>query len=378
MNIPEPIRFPIAATELDDRITLLRKVPGVYTLTSAGAPLHLSWSTNLERRLKRLLLSSYPGVGREKAGLSKRIDSVECWPTGSRLELTLLLYRLAKKLYPDRYLKYLKLRMPWFVGLTAQDSFPRLEVTNRLSARLSVAWGPFAARVMAQEYEQSVLGLFQIRRCVDVIEPDVNHPGCIYGEMNQCLRPCQCAVTTEEYRAEADRVRELLATNGRATLAVLSGARERACEEMEFEQAALMHKRIEKIKAAAAVRDPAIGEIHEFSGIALTRSVITDQVLLWPILKGFWQASLPFFIDGKNSPSGDSLDAQLRELLTGGLSKPRASGNRTEEIAIFSRWYYSSWRDGEWFPFSSLADLNYRKLVRQLSKMVHPVSAVRS
>jgi hypothetical protein len=65
------------------------------------------------------------------------------------------------------------------------------------------------------------------------------------------------------------------------------------------------------------------------------------------------------------------LDRQLREVFTRGLGKPRVSGNRTEELAIFSRWYYSSWRDGEWFPFDSLAGLNYRKLVRQLSKMAN-------
>lgn len=374
MKIPEPIRFPIVSGKLDDRISLLRRVPGVYTLTSAGAPLHLSWSTNLERRLKRLLLSSYPGAGREAARLSRNIDSVECWPTGSRLELSLLLYRLAKKLYPDRYLKFLKLRMPWFIGLTAQDPFPKLEVTNRLSGRLNPAWGPFAARATAQDYEQSVLGLFQIRRCSEVLAPNTDHPGCIYGEMNQCLRPCQCVVSADEYGAEAERVRELLTSNGRTTLAVLSSARDRACEEMQFEQAALMHKRIEKIKAAATLRDPVIGEVREFNGIALTRSVITDQFLLWPMLKGFWQDPLPFFIGGNHS--GDSLDSQLRELLAHSLPTPRVSGNRTEEIAIFSRWYYSSWRDGEWFPFASLAGLNYRKLVRQLSKMAHSASAL--
>ena len=356
-------------------MSLLRKVPGVYTLTSAGTPLHLSWSTNLERRLKRLLLSSYPGAGRDGARFSRNIDSVECWPTGSRLELHLLLYRLAKKLYPDRYLKFLKLRMPWFVGLTA-DEFPRLEVTNRLSARFPMAWGPFSARSLAQDYEQSILGLFQIRRCVEVLAPHSNHPGCIYGEMNQCLRPCQCAVSPSEYNVEADRVRELLATNGRTPLAVLSAARDRACQELQFEQAALMHKRIDKIKTTAALRDPVITESQAFSGIALTRSATAGQVLLWPMLESLWLDPVPFFIDGKNPASGNSLDTQLRELLAHHMPKRRASGNRTEELALFSRWYYSSWRDGEWFPFASLESLNYRKLVRQPSRMAHPASVL--
>jgi hypothetical protein len=239
-----------------------------------------------------------------------------------------------------------------------------------------MVWGPFAARGVAQDYEQSVLGLFQIRRCVDVLVPDTSHPGCIYGEMNQCLRPCQYAVSASEYSVETERVRDLLATNGRTPLALLSAARDRACEELQFEQAALMHKRIDKIKATAALRDPVVTEIQAFNGIALTRSVTAGQVLLWPMLASLWRDPVPFFIDGKNPASGNSLDTQLRELLADHLSTSRVSGNRAEELALFSRWYYSSWRDGEWFPFASLEGLNYRKLVRQLSRMAHPATAL--
>jgi excinuclease ABC subunit C len=65
-----------------------------------------------------------------------------------------------------------------------------------------------------------------------------------------------------------------------------------------------------------------------------------------------------------------SLDQELRERLSDRLQCVCREGSRIEQLAIFSRWYYSSWRDGPWFPFRSLADLNYRKLVREISAMV--------
>ena len=65
-----------------------------------------------------------------------------------------------------------------------------------------------------------------------------------------------------------------------------------------------------------------------------------------------------------------SLDNQLKEKLRDALAQPVRDAHRIEQLAIFSRWYYSSWRDGFWFPFRALADLNYRKLVREISKMV--------
>jgi hypothetical protein len=56
-------------------------------------------------------------------------------------------------------------------------------------------------------------------------------------------------------------------------------------------------------------------------------------------------------------------------LLESSLTAATPEGVRAEHLAIFSRWYYSSWRDGHWFSFRALADLNYRRLVREISAM---------
>jgi hypothetical protein len=70
-----------------------------------------------------------------------------------------------------------------------------------------------------------------------------------------------------------------------------------------------------------------------------------------------------------DSQAARSLDALLRERLQAALDSPSASGNRLEQIALFSRWYYSSWRDGHWFGFETLDQLNYRRLVKSLSEL---------
>ncbi len=371
MHIPEPVRIQADSQNLADQILSLRSVSGVYILFSGGTPLHLSSSTNLERRLQRLLLPAVSGHVRSARPLRKQLDSVECWPTGSRLELQILLYRLAKCYYPERYLDLLKLRMPWFVALTGAATYPRLESTSRPGPKFDVVCGPFRTRAAAQQYEQEVTSLFQIRRCNDVLLPSPEHPGCIYGEMNQCLRPCQCAVTAAEYESEASRVRNFLLTNGRSSISVLVSSRGRACQDMDFEQADQIHKRIEKLKAAAALRDPVISEIGSLNGIALTRSRREGQCILWPMLHGCWQDAITLDLS-RHDAQPESLDSELREALSRGLSKPHPEGNQAEEIAVFSRWYHSSWRDGEWFPFTDLSRLNYRKLVRELGKVVQP------
>jgi excinuclease ABC subunit C len=365
LQIPEPVCVEPLDPELPERLKLWKGSAGVYLLRIDGAEPHLASSGNLERRLRRLLLNDTSGLlGRLRA----RVRAVDCWPTGSKLESSLLLYMLARRWFPDRYWKVLRLRAPAFVGMADPLRFPRLETSSRVADGIP-QFGPFLTRAAAQRYEQEVTGLFQLRRCTETLAPHPDHPGCIYGEMNQCLRPCQVNVSSDEYRSEAVRVEDLIRTNGRSALAHLSGARERASEEMDFEQAAHIHRRIEKIRAAAALRDPAVQEIGGFQGVALTRAAGERKVALWPVRNACWQDPILFEIPAEDSRA-KSLDLELRELLTERLKQEAPGGDRLEHLALFARWYYSSYRDGEWFPFEDAGRLNYRKLVREISKML--------
>jgi hypothetical protein len=213
-----------------------------------------------------------------------------------------------------------------------------------------------------------VESLFQIRRCSDALAPSLDHPGCIYGEMNQCLRPCQAAVTSVEYASELERVSEFLSDNGTSITSGLTVARDRAAQETEFEMAAQLHKRIEKVKTVAALRPEAIAPLNQFGGVAVTRGSRPYQLRLWPMTEGYWQDPLNLDVP-REASSSKSLDGQLRELLTEASSKLVNYGDRIDDLAVFVRWFHSSWRDGEWVPFATVSELNYRKLVRAVSRI---------
>jgi hypothetical protein len=367
--IPAPIRFDPQAPDLRDQVEDLPETAGIYLLQwQAGSP-HLAWSSNLRRRMRRLFSGARSPADTAFVRLRDSVATVECWTTTSRLESALVMHSLARQYHPDDYLFRLKLRIPWFVGLTVADRFPRLTVTNRVPRRETLLLGPFPSRSSAQMYEQQVAGLFQIRRCTETLKPSRDHPGCVYGEMNQCMRPCQWFVTQDEYATETQRVSDFLATNGRTALTVLTAARDRAAEQTDFEHAAQIHKRVEKMRAAAAARDGVIANAYHFNGVVLTRGSSGSEFRLWPMLEGMWQDCIRLEIPRDDSQAR-SLDQTLRELLLEGLRTPARDGRRAEDLAIFARWYYSSWRDGEWFSFGRIEDLNYRKLVKEISSMV--------
>lgn len=323
--------------------------------------------------MNRLLLPSYTASSENLSSFTQKIASVSYWRVSSRLETSLILYELTRSSYPDSYLRRLHLRMPWFIGLTSSNAFARLEVSNKLGR--ASRFGPFRTRDAALLYEEQLLGLHQIRRCVETLKPTPDHAGCIYGEMNQCLRPCQCAVSADEYASEAARVADFLETAGKSALLPLAATRDRAAAELDFEQAAMAHKRMEKVQSAIAARDPVIAGVQKFNGIAVTRACEADSVNLWPMVAGYWQSPINLYLPVNQEQNARSLDSMLRERLQEALTSPVAEGDQLEQMALFSRWYYSSWRDGSWFPFETLQQLNYRRMVRAISDLAKPMVA---
>ena len=366
--IPPARVLNLQVPDLVPAIETVPNTPGVYVLTpSQGSP-YIGWTSHLSKRLARLLVHRTPSSNL-LANLRDSLSRVEYWSVSSQLERSLLLYDLTRKHDPAKYRERLKLRMPWLLVLLARDEFPRLSVQNRIPKYPVPVYGPFPSRDSVEQFRQKALALFQIRRCTETLAPSLDHPGCIYGEMNLCMRPCQLAVSTDEYRVEVGRVRDFLKSNGKHQISVLSAARDRASEQIDFEEAARLHKEVEAVKSVLTFRDDIVSDIAELNGIALTRASGSHSVAIWPFVAGSWQS--PVVLDfSKPEPDSKSLDGQLREAAMACVASPIRAENVTDHIAILSRWYYSSWRDGKWFSFRTPADLNYRKLVREISVLL--------
>ena len=344
--------------------------PAVFLLWAAeGAP-YLARTSMLRRRLRRLLAS------RERVSrvlnLSGVVQRIEYWLTGSQLESTLIHLELAKAHFPKDWPRVTRLRPPAFVRLSLDNPFPRTMVTSRLGRGLF--FGPFASRAAAERYQNDVLDLFQLRRCEENLNPSPDHPGCIYGEMNKCLRPCQQAVSMDEYRGEAARVEQFLLTHGVSLKEPAEAARDRASAEMQFEEAERMHQRVVRIGEVQASAGELPRAIDRLLGIAVTPSAESDCVELLMFARGRWQEPLCVSLPD-TAGAGQSLDHRLRDLLS--AMTPAGEPN-LEHVSILLRWQGSSWRDGEWIGFESMQKVPYRKLVNAIGRVAGSARAVHS
>ena len=325
---------------------------------------YIGRTTVLRRRLKRLLR---PAADASRAlNLRNVADRAEYWPVASRLESTLVLWDVARAYAPNDYLELLKLRYPAYVKLVLGNEFPRTQITSRLTGSTGLHYGPFRSRGSAEEFEHQFLDLFQMRRCQEDLAPAPEHPGCMYGEMGMCLRPCQEVVGREEYATEVHRASEFLSHSGQQLLRVAETARDRLSAELEFEAAAREHKRIEKIQHVLKLRDELVNDVDNLHGVAVTPSVEPHVVLLWFVLAGIWQAPQSFSV--ALADQSVSMDRRLKDIVSALQPVKLPMRERQEHLAILSRWFHSSWRDGEWISIPSLANTPFRRIISAISR----------
>jgi excinuclease ABC subunit C len=363
------MREPVIA--LPSEIDSLPDRPAVFLLwASEGSP-YLARTALLRRRLRRLV-SNRDRVSRV-LNLQGVVERIEYWPVGSHLEAALIHLELAQRHFPEDWPRITRLHAPAFVRLTLENAFPRTMITTRIGGGLM--YGPFASRAAADRFNEALLDLFQIRRCEENLAPAPSHPGCIYGEMNRCLRPCQQAVSKDEYRSESDRVAEFLRTGGASLRHTAEGARDRASAAMQFEEAAHLHQRISRIGEVQALASELARCVDMLAGVAVTPSAAAEAVDLWFLAGGRWQEPRRVMLT-ETAGAGQSLDRRMRELAAGVAAPPGApsgaaggGGPNLEHLAILVRWHGSSWRDGEWIGFDSFDKLPYRKLVNAVGRV---------
>jgi excinuclease ABC subunit C len=358
------ISEPHLAFDWQGEVPIVANESAVFLIHLRQGQPYMARTTMIRRRLTRLLA---PKSGSRLLDLSAIATRIEIWWTPSRLEQALTFYGLAKAHFPDTYRKIVRLPSPCYLKVLLNNPFPRTMVTSRLSGRESLFFGPFRNRAEAERWEGETLDFFQIRRCEEELAPNPEHPGCIYGEMNQCLRPCQDVVGVTEYGSEVKRLTGFIETQGKTLIEAIAHARDRASEQMEFEEALRQHKRHEKVEALLRLVSEITTDIRHANGVSAIRS--GSGVALHFLLDGVWQA--PIELDMKMQ-AGESMDRRLRQLVET-LPMPRPTlREREEHLAILSRWFFSSWRDSEWLPFTSRADIPYRKLVRLISRAMNP------
>jgi excinuclease ABC subunit C len=380
---PGKIEF---APERDHEI--FEQVPAsaaVFAVSGPAGDPYVSKTSNLRRRLLRLL--GEPAEHSRKLSLRDRVTQIEYWPTASDFESWLVLYRVLRERFPDKYRERLRLRFAPLIKLNLDNPYPRAYVTTRVGRLNSKSfyYGPFRSRDAAERFLNDSLDFFKMRRCVDDLAPDPSFPGCIYSEMKMCLAPCFRGCTDEQYAAEAARVARYFDSEGASLERELVAERDEASERLEFEAASALHARIEKAGAATAQRPEIARRVDLLSALIVQRSSEPGSVNLFVVEAGRISPAIAFRVSAQPVLAAEnhgrkahshahspvhSMEARIEEALAMRPAMPTSTaGEVMEHLALLKRWYFRGSRTGEIFLADERGELPMRRIVRGISRV---------
>jgi len=382
---------------------------------SSAQPLFIR-TQDLRRRLQRLLgpLDSTS----KRLNLRDFTKGIRYRVTASAFEQTFAYYRNAKELFPERYQDMLRLRPPAMLKVNLRNAYPRCYATRKISIAPNgepsggVYYGPFPSRKAADAFAERALDLFKVRRCQIKIRRDPEFPGCIYSEMKMCLAPCFAGCTKEEYDVEVQRLVTFLETGGASLRETLELERNQSSEAMDFEKAALLHKKLDKLDDALRGQPELPRRLQDLNAVIFQRSSGDQTIGVYEVRAG--RIVEPFelsfaslagdprsaeqllrqhlepdqaIINQSPGPSPTpqsvipSLPAQAGEA-TGGSDlvgrnlsslSPTSPADLSEHLWLLARWFYSNPRRGE-ILFRANA-WPYRRMMRACARLLAPPEA---
>jgi excinuclease ABC subunit C len=354
--------------------------PGIFLLEmrEAGAQPYLARTADIRRAAERLL--SRAETASKALNLREVVGRIRYRVTGSKFEQTFAYYENARAYFPRRYRDLMRLRPPAMLKVNLRNAYPRCYVTRRVRADEGFYFGPFASRRLAEDFSEGFLDLFKTRRCQIKIRRDPDYPGCMYSEMKMCLAPCFAGCTKEEYDVEVGRVLQTLESSGASLTDELAREREAASAALDFERAAALHKRLDKVSAALRGMPDIARRIEELDVVILQRASEYQTIAVFPVHAGLLDEPL-FLRFAEISSEPRSVEAILKQKLEPDLSedaaKPEtvararnqeqqssappggaddwrsryglraAPSELSEHLSLIARWFYSKPRDGE-------------------------------
>ncbi|HEY8470576.1 MAG TPA: hypothetical protein VIL18_13080 [Longimicrobiales bacterium] len=317
--------------------------PGVYRMLGpAGEVLYVGKSVRVRTRL----LSYFRAPRGEKAAeIMAHAHHVEWDYTPSEFAALLREFEQIRRWRPIYNVEHKNDRAYAFIRITPGPA-PKLVLVGQVTDGRDVYFGPFRGRQRVREALRELSDLLELRDCptsvpmrfadqIDLFERD-DTPRCLRGEIRRCLAPCAGRCTRAAYQARVTMARRFLQGDADRPLAILRERMRAAAERLQFEYAAELRDRAERLQQ---VRDELVALRGAVDSLTFAYPVPgyggEDRVYL--IRRGSVRADLP----APRTPAEcEALAARAAEIYS--APEPRGlsvAAGQVPEILLIARWF---------------------------------------
>src|SRR5262249_33517631 len=133
-------------------------------------------------------------------------------------------------------------------------------------------FGPFISRGQVTELKTTLERTLKLRPCLYNIRGNDPHPDCLYFQMHTCSRPCN---NDSDRRGDLDDARDEIAFiegGDDETERLLIDRMNELASEMQFEQAEVVHRKLDKLQRARKEYKDTFFSVWKFDYVAVLGS----------------------------------------------------------------------------------------------------------
>lgn len=256
--------------ELREKISILPDTPGVYTYYDAnGTVIYVGKAKNLKRRV-----SSYFNRTHDCLRTNLLVNAIAdmSYIVVPTEEDALNLENSMIKEHQPRYNVLLKddKSYPWIV--VTNELYPRVFITRQHVRDGSRYYGPYTNTAVARTVLRLISELYSIRTCNLNITPEYVARGkgrlCLNYHIHRCKGCCTGRVTPEEYRADIERVKQILRGETSELMQYLRDEMTRMAADLRFEEAQELKEKYDLIagyRSRSVIVSQTIDELDVFA-----------------------------------------------------------------------------------------------------------------
>jgi len=260
----------MTSQEFQNIASTLPVEPGIYKYyDSADTLLYVGKAKHLRKRISSYFTKTFTSYKTHE--LVQRIKRIEFTIVPSEQDAFLLENSLIKQFQP-RFNINLKDDKTYPYIVIKKEHFPRVFLTRRKIADGSEYLGPFTSVARVRELLDFIKANIQLRTCKLNLSPANINKGkfkvCLEYHLGNCKGPCENHQTEEEYNEGLQQLRNILKGNLGPVIQHFKSEMRAAVEEMAFEKAQIIHKKIEHLEqyqARSVVVSRHLGNADVFS-----------------------------------------------------------------------------------------------------------------
>lgn len=250
-----------------ETIKMLPQVPGVYVFKNDKKKIiYIGKAKNLKKRVQSYFINIERHPPKTKL-LVKQIAFLDFVIVNTEEEAFLLENNLIKENQP-KYNILLKddKSYPWIC--ITKEEYPRVFLTRNYNPKRGKYFGPYTSSSNIHGILKTLRALFLYRSCkLPLSEEQIEkkrYRSCLEYHIHNCKAPCIRAITKEEYQRDIECISSILNGKIGSVIATLTEEYTTAIEVLEFEEAEVLHHRIQELKEYQhknSVLNPEVGDL---------------------------------------------------------------------------------------------------------------------